>query len=334
MRPKDLEQFLEFSINNKFPILIKGKPGVGKSTIAENVCNKMGVDLIITHPVVSDPTDYKGLPFASNGKADFLPFGDLESLMTATKPTAYFIDDLGQAPSAVQAAIMQLLLARQINGKKISDEVTFIAATNRKEDKAAVSGLLEPVKSRFASIVELEVNSQDWIMWALNNNMPIELISFIRFKPEILDSFAPSKDLVNTPTPRTVTSVGKLQNASLPADMEFEAFKGAAGEAFAVEYCAFLKIYRDLPSVDDILLAPSTTAIPEEVATKHALCGALSAVANDQTIEPILIYMDRVGEEFTVACIHDSTIRNPKVTKTSAFVKWSIKNASVMFNVN
>ena len=66
-----------------------------------------------------------------------------------------FLDDLGQAPMSVQAAAMQLILARRINGFKISDKVIFMAATNRREDKAGVTGILEPVKSRFAWIVEL-----------------------------------------------------------------------------------------------------------------------------------------------------------------------------------
>lgn len=213
MRAKNLSEFLEFSIQNHFPVLIKGKPGIGKSDIVAQACNKLDVDLIISHPVVSDPTDFKGLPFpGEDGIAHFLPFGDLHSLVTATKETVFFLDDLGQAPASVQAACMQLLLARRINGHKVSDNVTFIAATNRREDRAAVNGLLEPVKSRFASIVELEVNTDDWIQWALNNNMPTELISFIQFRPELLDNFEPSKDIINSPMPRTVAYVGKMQN--------------------------------------------------------------------------------------------------------------------------
>src|SRR5688572_28860406 len=159
MTPSQLEGFLAFCFTNRLPVLIKGKPGIGKSDITEQAAIAANCKLIISHPVVSDPTDYKGLPFAMNGEAHFLPYSDLKKLIDAKEPTVFFLDDLGQAPAAVQAACMQLILARQLNGHKISDFVTFLAATNRKEDKAAVSGLLEPVKSRFASIVELEVNT-------------------------------------------------------------------------------------------------------------------------------------------------------------------------------
>ena len=242
MTATQLHSYLQFSIANNLPVLIKGKPGIGKSDIITAAATAANAHLIISHPVISDPTDYKGFPFAANGQADFLPFGHLRQLINATSKTVFFLDDLWQAPPTVQAAVMQLILARCINEHKLSQHVTFIAATNRREDKAAVSGLLEPVKSRFAAIVELEVSPDDWVIWALNNNMPTELIAFIRFRPDLLDNFQPSKDIVNTPTPRTVANVGKQQNAGLPKDIEFEIFKGAAGEAFAVEYCAFLDL--------------------------------------------------------------------------------------------
>jgi hypothetical protein len=41
-----------------------------------------------------------------------------------------------------------------------------------KEDDAPFCKCSEPVKSRFHTIVNLEVNTEDWVSWALQNNMP------------------------------------------------------------------------------------------------------------------------------------------------------------------
>ena len=241
MKPKELQRFLAFAFNKGESVLIKGKPGIGKSDIVAQACADAGCELIISHPVVSDPTDYKGMPFVDGKEAKFLPFNELNRLINASVPTVFFLDDLGQASPSVQAACMQLLLARRINEFKVSDHITFVAATNRKEDKAGVSGILEPVKSRFASIVELNVNTEDWCEWAVNNGMPHELISFLRFRPDMLDKeTVPSKDIVNTHSPRTVASLGRLQNKGLPVDLRYEVFKGATGEGFAVEYLPIL----------------------------------------------------------------------------------------------
>ena len=164
MRPKQLNQAIKFAIKNKYPLLIKGSPGIGKTQILTQACLETGTELIVSHPVVSDPTDYKGLPFPTKDgtEATFLPFGDLLKLINADKPTVFFLDDIGQASSSVQASLMHLLLARRINGHAVSEHVVFLAATNRRQDRAAVQGILEPVKSRFAAILGLGVLMTGW----------------------------------------------------------------------------------------------------------------------------------------------------------------------------
>lgn len=331
MIPSELTDYLVFCINCKFPLLIKGKPGIGKSDIVTKAAGATHTNLIISHPIVSDPTDYKGLPFAKkDGTADFLPFGDLQQLIQAKEPTLFFIDDLGQAAPSVQAACMQLLLARRINNHIISDQVTFVAATNRREDKAGVGGLLEPVKSRFTSIVELEVNTDDWVRWALDHDMPTELIAFVRFRPDLLDNFIPSKDIVNSACPRTVAAVGRQQASGLREQFEFEAFKGAAGEAFATEYTAFLKIFRELPSLDEIIMNPEFSPIPEQPATTYALSTALANKMNDQNIGSICIYLDRLNPEISVACMKDAVTRNRQICKNRAYLKWASDKSEVL----
>lgn len=333
MKPSDLEKFLAFTIVNGLPVLVTGKPGIGKSDIISKAARLANARLLISHPVVSDPTDYKGLPFASNGEAMFLPFNDLKKLMNATELTVFFLDDLGQAPAAVQAACMQLILAREINGHKISDKVVFLAATNRKQDKAAVSGILEPVKSRFASIVELEVNTDDWVRWALSDgNMPTELVAFIRYRPELLDTFEPTKEIINGPSPRTISHVGKLQNAGVPTALMYEAFKGAAGEAFATEYKSFLDIYKDLPNIDQIMLAPDKVPVPTEPAVLYAVSGAIAARINDMNASNAFSYIKRLPAEISVACVKDTVTKKPAITSTRGYIEWATANGNFVMN--
>jgi MoxR-like ATPase len=171
MKPSELSALLQKTIHARLPILIKGAPGIGKTDIVKQACTRTDTRLIVSHPVVSDPVDYKGFPFVIDNEAHFLPFGDLNQLITAKHPTVYFMDDLGQAPATVQAAAMQLILERRINGHRVSDLVTFLAATNRKTDRAGVTGILEPVKSRFAAIIELEPDMDDWVWWVIQSKV-------------------------------------------------------------------------------------------------------------------------------------------------------------------
>jgi len=203
--PKQLTSLLAAMIPARLPLLITGPPGVGKSDIIGQAAATAQADLLISHPAVADPTDAKGLPWPKPGgvEATFLPFGELAQAIHATKLTVWLLDDLGQASPAVQASYMQLILARRVNGHILPDCVTFVAATNRRIDRAGVSGILEPVKSRFASIVELEPNVDDWSVWGYAHGVPATLIAFLRYRPELLCKFEATADLTNSPLPRT-----------------------------------------------------------------------------------------------------------------------------------
>ncbi|MPW11773.1 ATP-binding protein, partial [Paraburkholderia sp. CNPSo 3155] len=195
-----LRELLITYIPARLPVLVTGAPGIGKSDIVAQAAQETGHDLLISHPVVEDPTDSKGLPFPDGNVARFLPFGDLERALRATTPLLWFLDDLGQASPAVQAAKMQLLLARRIGEHALPDCVTFVAATNRRNDNAGVSGILDPVISRFATVVELEPSIADWTDWAARTGVPAELIAFLRFRPDLLSVKKTARDIENAPS--------------------------------------------------------------------------------------------------------------------------------------
>lgn len=327
MKPSKAMKALAFGIKTKLPILLVGAPGVGKSDIVAQAAEMAGADLIISHPAVADPTDAKGLPWVSKGnkEAEFLPFGDLAKALRATKQTVWFLDDLGQAPPAVQASYMQLLLARRIGEHVLPDCVTFVAATNRRKDKAGVQGILEPVKSRFGSIIEVTPDLDDWCHWAYEAEMPVEVISFLRFRPDLLHVFTPNPEIENFPCPRTWSFIGKMVANEIPEELEIDMFGGAVGAAAAGELRAFLSFYRDIPNIDGILLNPDDAKIPQELSSLYAVSVGLAKRANPTNFGRILRYATRLLEagkgECAAVIIKDSHRLCPDVEQTSDFMK-------------
>lgn len=328
MKPKDLSLFLTRTIAARLPVLIKGAPGVGKTDLVTQACKDTSTALVVSHPVVDEPVDYKGLPAIREDHAEFLPFGSLRQLIDAKKPLVYFMDDLGQAPPSVQAAAMQLILARSINGFHVSDQVTFIAATNRKQDHAGVTGILEPVKSRFVSIVELEPDIDDWAVWACANGLPVELIAFVRFRPQLLFDFIPSVEMKNSPCPRTVHNVARLMLLGLDPHLEYEAYAGAAGEGFAAELMGFLQIYRQLPDPRLILINPDQAPVPDDPATLYALVGALSRLARTDNMNALVAFANRLPQEFSVLLMTDAEHQHPEIVNTHAYATWVARHHS------
>jgi ATPase family associated with various cellular activities (AAA) len=325
MRPSAAGALLSAYLPRNMPVLLIGSPGVGKTSIVEQAANTLGYDLIVSHPVVADPTDAKGLPWPdpSTGTASFMPFGDLARALKAQKPTIWFLDDLGQASPAVQASYMQLLLARHIGEHHLPDCVTFVGATNRRSDRAGVSGLLTPVISRFAAVVGVDVSVDDWTTWALTHGVNPLLIAFIRFRPELLSVPAQKSDDVESfPTPRTWATVAKALSMNLPKELEFYAFAGAVGEAAATEFNAFLSMARsDLPNPDNVIADPFAAIIPERPDLMWALCSALAKKATATNCGRIHQYARRVFDagkgEFAVLLVKDMNRLCPAIQHTA-----------------
>jgi hypothetical protein len=327
--PSQLTELLTAAISAQLPVLVQGAPGIGKSDLVEQAARAAGADMILSHPVVSDPTDAKGLPWKVEGRdaATFLPFGELEQALNATKPTVWFLDDLGQASPAVQASFMQLLLARRVNGHKLPDCVTFVAATNRRTDRAGVAGILEPVKSRFATIVELVPSLDDWCRWALDNDVPTELVAFMRFRPELLCAFEAKADLENSPVPRTWAKVGDLLKLGLSPELEYAAIAGAVGDGAAVEVTGFLRMYRELPNIDAILIDADSGPLPSKPNALYAVVTALGARASEENFGRVARYAERLIEagsgEFAAVLVKDAMRKAPEVKETREFVRFA-----------
>lgn len=327
MNATKLADLLRSSIKHRRPLLIKGAPGIGKSDLVAQVCDEVKADLLLMHPAISDPVDYKGMPaILPDGTAHFLPFGDLTKLCAAQSLTVGCFEEMGQAPPSVQAALLHVVLARTVNGHKISDHVVFIGCTNDTMHLAGVSGLIEPMKSRW-TIVQLDVSLEDWSVWALDKGMPSELVAFIRFRPSLLSDFKPTKALTNSPSPRGWASVGNWLEAGVK---DLEVFSGAVGEGAATEFYAFLDLYQQLPSLDAILLDPTGSPVPDKPAGLFAVSAGLARKATAANLERANRYMERLPTEFNVSFMRDAVRLNKSVTNCPAFVAWATKHSDVL----
>lgn len=344
LRPSQAAKLVTSYLAERIPVLLTGAPGVGKSSIVEQAAKAAGYDVILSHPVVSDPTDFKGLPWpGKDGEhATFLPFGELARAIEAKKPTVWFLDDLGQSSPAVQAACMQLLLARRVNGHVLPDCVTFVAATNRRQDRAGVTGILTPVLSRFGAVVGVEPTVEDWCQWALGNGVPAEVVAFIRFRPNLLNvqigqnAGRKADDMENFPCPRTWEFAGKALKMGLDHDLEFAAIAGAVGEGAAVEFNAFLKLLRsNLPNPDSIILDPDNAPIPERPDILWAVTAALAKRASATNCGRIFRYGERLFEtghgEFAALMIKDINNLHPDVLHTPEWTAMSLSEFGKSF---
>jgi hypothetical protein len=317
---------LSSAMTNGWNFLVQSAPGCGKSDAVEQVAASLGYDLMILHPVVQTPDDVKGLGFVkADGTAEFIPYDNMKRMLNATRPLIVFLDDLGQASQAMQGALMQLILAREVDGKKLSKHVRFVAATNRRSDNAGVSGIITALISRFNAVVTLDLDANLWIQWGLANGMPAELLAFIKFRPTLLSTFDPKKRDEQFACPRTIANLGKWVNAGV---IDLEVWSGAVGEAFATEFYGFHAIYSKVAGLpSQIVLNPTTAPIPDKADMMFALSSALAHMAKPANLDALATYVERIDGEFRTFFWKSATLKNPDLCKSAAYVNWTLKHA-------
>lgn len=307
--------------------IVTGIPGVGKTSIIKQAAAAVGYRTIISTPAIDDPTDGKGIPWADkSGRMTFRPIGKVAEVLASTVPTLWVLDDFGQASQSVQTSYMPWLLEGECAGHRLPECVTMCAGTNARTHKAGVGGLLEPVKSRFATIVELISDVDEWAAWAVQQSwMPPVLIAYIRFSRDSLCRFEPTADLVNCPLPRTWENAGKDFNLDLPRAVQAAVIAGAVGEGEATKFLGFVDMFNQLPSIDGILMNPDVADIPNDLGALYAVVTGLAAVTNESNINRVGVYLQRLADnmrgDFVSLAINDATRRNPLLQQTPDFVR-------------
>ena len=118
------------------------------------------------------------------------------------------------------------------------------------------------------------------------------------------------------------SNIVKRRNG-LDPEVERALFRGTVGEAAAVQFTAFLKVWRELPHPRAVINDPGNADIPENASTLMALCGSLYRMASDVTLDAIVTYATRlrreVGESLVGACVR----REPALQRSPAFIRWA-----------
>lgn len=326
MRSTQLNSLIRSLYPTRRTLCIEGAPGGGKTTIVRQVAEDLKVPYIEVHLPTTLVEDF-GIPDISTATLSYkLPSWFPQAGIAPDNGILCF-DDRNQASPDLQKVLANICQARTLHGVPMANWMV-ISTGNRQADRAGANRVLSHLRNRETTI-ELETNVDDWCGWAMANAVPVELISFMRFRPALLHDFNPQQDI--NPTPRSwVDGVGSLLGKVDPT-MEFEVFKGAVGEGAAAEFCGYLKIFRELPSPDAILMAPDSAVVPVQMATLYALSGALAARVTEASIDRLCTYLARLPTEYSVLCMTLALRRDKSLQQTRAFVDWAIKHQSVLF---
>lgn len=323
---------LKETIKSLFPITrtlsIEGSPGGGKTTIVHQVAKELDIPCIERHMPTMLVEDFGILFPDSTDKLNYKLPDWFPVKGQAPEAGILLFDDRNQAGPDLQKVLANICQARTLHGVPMPDGWMVVSTGNRQADRAGANRVLSHLRNR-ETVIELETHLDDWTSWAINAGVKPEVISFIRFRPGLLHDFDPQRD--QNATPRSWVEGVSDVLGTVPAEAEFECFKGAVGEGAAAEFVGFVRIFRKLPNPDAILLNPTTADVPKDPATLYALTGAIAQRATESNFERVCTYSERMPPEFSVLMVSIAARRDPDLANTQAFTKWSIAHQDVLF---
>lgn len=332
MKPSMLYEALLALVSERVPVHLWGACGVGKSQIVAKVAAELDYDFLDIRAVQLDPVDLRGLPRISADATEWVP----PKFLPTKGKGILFLDELTSAPQMTQAGCYQLVLDRKLGEYVLPEGWVVIAAGNPASERGVHFSMPRPLRNRFMHL-HLEADLSDWCGWAVQASIRPEIIAFLRFKPTLLHDGDTTNDQNAWPTPRSwemASNVLKcLNRASAIAgqtEMEAQLLEGAIGPAVTAEFVGFLRLFRQLPSIDSILLHPETAPVPDEPSAQIAIATALGRVMSDQSVSHGLKYLDRLPTEMRVLAMRDAVARDRAITSTPEFIRFGVQHAEVL----
>ncbi len=234
-------------------ICIRGAHGIGKSALAYQLGEILGIEVIERRLSQMSEGDMIGLPELVNGTTTFRP---ADWFMDAChKPCLVFLDELNRSTDEIRQAAFQVVGSHALNGNVLHPETRVITAINASADYD-VSDMDPALMDRFY-VVDLEPTVEEWLSWAKDKLHP-HVTAFIKSDHKMLEHTTAIEPGKVYPSRRSWHKVNDcLVKADLiedPKDARFYGIcMGLVGSDTASKFVSFVSNLDRNMSAEDIL---------------------------------------------------------------------------------
>jgi len=335
--------------NPKVRFLVRGEPGIGKSTMFTLIAKL----LASTHNAA-----YMDVPNMDLGDIA-MPVIDHETRTTRYYPNARFrlhegkpvlvmFDEFTKGPEPVKNMLHPMLeITNPRLGDLFIDPESIIFMTGNLLTDGVGDNMKAHTRNRIVEIVVSKPDYKEWLEWAVNNDIAPVIMAWVRQFPHALASYTDGDQSTNLyiynpktvqtayVTPRSLaiaSNIVRTRDANGP-EATIAALKGSIGEAAARDMQAFIAYQDQLPTWDSIIASPKTAMVPTSAGASAVLVfGAIQRV-DKQSLTPFMQYVERFDSEWQ-ACFAINLCANaakqPMAFTNQAFADWLERNEDLL----
>ena len=343
-----LKQAAQLILSNpKVRFLVRGEPGIGKSTMLSYIAAQRP-----TH----NPS-YMDVPNMDLGDIA-MPVIDHDAKVTRYYPNARFrlhegkpvivmLDEFTKGAEPIKNMLHPLLEVTNPRLGDISiDDESIIFMTGNLLTDGVGDNMKAHTRNRIVEITVRKPSADEWLEWGLNNDIDASVLAWVRQFPHALSSYIdgdndnpyiynPRKQQAAYVSPRSLAIASNVvkQRDQNDTDATISALKGAIGEAAARDMEAFIAYQDQLPSWESIVNGPATAKVPDSAGACAVLVFGAIAKIDKQSMTPFMKYLERFDAEWQAA-FAINVAKNP--TKQSvafscaAFADWVQQNEDLL----
>ena len=251
-------------------VLMRGPTGVGKSFLAQQIADAHGLPFIDVRGSTMSEGDVGGYPDIEGMKDSGIMTFCMPSwfVRACNEPVVLMLDELNRSLPGVQQSFFQLVLDRELGNDKdgkpyrLHPETRVIAAVNFGSEYDVNE--MDPALLRRFWVADIEPTTEDWISWAIENDIDDVVVDFIRQNPAHL-RVDPSTVEPGTVCPNPA-SWHRLNDCLVHMNMAptvvagqpnpegmYALSLGLVGTEAAIAFCAFVSDYEKQISAEDVL---------------------------------------------------------------------------------
>lgn len=302
---------------------VKSSPGLGKSSIMQQIAKEFKLELIDLRLSQCAPEDLMGLPMReADGKASFAPFRmfplEGDEIPDGMNGWLLNLDEFNSASKSVQAAAYKVVLDRMVGQEKLHENVFTVCAGNLETDKAIVTQMSTAMQSRLVHL-EMIPSHKDFMDYAVPAEFDSRVLGFLEYQKDKLHVFSPDHNDKTFACPRTWEFLSRyIKNKPLEA-LSQAVMAGTVSEGIAMEFYTYAKLADKLPSYTAIVNAPKTLSVPTAQDVCYATIFMLMDHITKDDFSGVVPYVHRMVPELQVIFFRGLIRRFPEVRKSKDF---------------
>ena len=254
---KTFNSIVDFVLDDKKPVLIRGRHGIGKSCVVYQTAERLSLPVVERRASQMTEGDLMGLPSVEGASTKWnAPDWFKEA---CDKAVLLFLDEVDRATLEVRQGIFELTDSRKLNGWKLHPGTLIMAAVNGGEHGANYSvGEMDPAELDRWVCFDIDPTVEDWLTWAKDNVSTLvwDFINQNRNHLEHNDDPEPNKVYPSRRSWHRFNDclvTGNLVESKNNLEAVYHLATGYVGFEAAVAFKDFAQNYESIVTPEDIL---------------------------------------------------------------------------------